>query len=91
MIRALTRRLARRHPIDAVTGIIESGTAEPTGSSSLWMDPDLVAAANRAAGIATCRACSCTDEMACPGGCTWADDDLCSTCAPASVQAVGSP
>lgn len=26
----------------------------------------------------TCRACSCTDEKPCFGGCTWVEEDLCS-------------
>jgi hypothetical protein len=28
-----------------------------------------------------CRECGCTDERACPGGCYWVEDDLCSACA----------
>ena len=28
-----------------------------------------------------CRACGCTQERACPGGCYWVEPDLCSTCA----------
>ncbi len=28
-----------------------------------------------------CRVCGCTDAKACPGGCYWVEDDLCSTCA----------
>ena len=29
-----------------------------------------------------CRACGCTDEVACEGGCCWVDErrDLCSAC-----------
>lgn len=27
-----------------------------------------------------CRACGCTDERACSGGCSWAEPDLCSAC-----------
>ena len=27
-----------------------------------------------------CRLCGCTDERACPGGCWWVADDLCSSC-----------
>lgn len=27
-----------------------------------------------------CRCCGCTDDNACPGGCSWVEDDLCSTC-----------
>ena len=28
-----------------------------------------------------CRVCGCTENNACPGGCWWAEDDLCSACA----------
>ncbi len=28
-----------------------------------------------------CRVCGCTDNNACPGGCYWVEDDLCSKCA----------
>lgn len=27
-----------------------------------------------------CRQCGCTDNRACPGGCAWVEDDLCSRC-----------
>jgi hypothetical protein len=27
-----------------------------------------------------CRVCGCTDDRACPGGCSWAEPDLCSRC-----------
>lgn len=27
-----------------------------------------------------CRACGCTDDRACPGGCWWVEADLCSAC-----------
>jgi len=27
-----------------------------------------------------CRVCGCTDVCACPGGCYWVQDDLCSSC-----------
>jgi hypothetical protein len=27
-----------------------------------------------------CRECGCTNLSACPGGCWWVDDDLCSSC-----------
>ncbi|MDR2054254.1 MAG: hypothetical protein LBQ10_00045 [Desulfovibrio sp.] len=27
-----------------------------------------------------CRKCGCTDEAACPGGCSWVEKDLCSAC-----------
>ena len=28
-----------------------------------------------------CRVCGCTWEQACPGGCYWVEEDLCSACA----------
>lgn len=28
-----------------------------------------------------CRACGCSDEQGCPGGCVWAEPNLCSRCA----------
>ena len=42
-----------------------------------------VEAENREAAVAldTCRVCGCTDAEACPGGCIWAEPDLCSRCA----------
>lgn len=37
-----------------------------------------------------CRVCGCTDERACPGGCSWVEDpgggDLCSACADAGGE-----
>jgi hypothetical protein len=27
-----------------------------------------------------CRGCGCSDERACPGGCVWAEPNLCSRC-----------
>ncbi len=33
-------------------------------------------------GVRTCRKCGCTDAMACPEGCFWVDEDLCSACVP---------
>ena len=32
--------------------------------------------------VRKCRVCGCTDAEACPGGCTWVDQDLCSQCIP---------
>lgn len=32
-----------------------------------------------------CRKCGCTDLRACPGGCSWVEDDLCSRCAGVGV------
>ena len=28
----------------------------------------------------SCRGCGCTDERACPGGCSWVTPNLCSAC-----------
>jgi hypothetical protein len=30
--------------------------------------------------IVKCRVCGCTDNKACPGGCYWVENDLCSQC-----------
>jgi hypothetical protein len=35
-------------------------------------------------GIRQCRACGCTDNFACDGGCSWIETDLCSACVPAA-------
>jgi ferredoxin len=35
-----------------------------------------------ALGIRACRVCGCTDDHACPVGCFWIEDDLCSECIP---------
>jgi hypothetical protein len=39
--------------------------------------PDL-----RPLGVRQCRACGCTDDFACDGGCGWVEIDLCSACVP---------
>jgi hypothetical protein len=31
--------------------------------------------------VSKCRVCGCTDTRACEGGCSWAEEDLCSSCA----------
>jgi hypothetical protein len=33
-------------------------------------------------GVRSCRICGCTDARACPGGCSWAGETLCSACVP---------
>jgi len=30
--------------------------------------------------LRTCKACGCTDRHGCPGGCGWAEEDLCTQC-----------
>jgi hypothetical protein len=58
---------------------------------------DIVSAVRAAAarlepddGIARCRVCGCTEDRACPGGCSWVEDprmgDLCSACDGALVR-----
>lgn len=32
--------------------------------------------------VRSCRLCGCTDARACPGGCSWVGDRLCSACVP---------
>jgi hypothetical protein len=36
--------------------------------------------------IASCRVCGCTDLSACPEGCSWVENDLCSACATAELE-----
>jgi hypothetical protein len=51
------------------------------GDASVWPEgPDLAVL-----GIRACRECGCTDASACPGGCSWVADDLCSACAPPEI------
>lgn len=33
-----------------------------------------------------CRVCGCDDFHACPGGCSWVEDDVCSACAGAEKE-----
>lgn len=37
-------------------------------------------------GYVSCRVCYCTEDRACSPPCSWAEDDLCSTCARAIEQ-----
>lgn len=39
-------------------------------------------------GYVRCRVCGCTEVDACPVGCCWVEDDLCSVCA-AAAEALG--
>lgn len=41
--------------------------------------------------VRSCRVCGCTDDRACPGGCSWLDiphDDLCSACEAAAEHVI---
>lgn len=42
--------------------------------------------AERVSGEPVCRVCGCTQYNACPGGCFWVEDDLCSRCAEAQIS-----
>jgi hypothetical protein len=39
---------------------------------------------------APCRECGCSDSLACPQGCGWAQPDLCTVCA-AELDELGCP
>lgn len=36
--------------------------------------------------VQRCRVCGCTDDRACPGGCSWAEPGLCSQCVGKEVE-----
>jgi hypothetical protein len=58
-----------------------SGLVDELGDMALarhQRDEDLVDQA--------CRKCGCTDDHACPGGCFWIADDLCSACGPRPMR-----
>lgn len=42
----------------------------------------LVIARIRGRKVRSCLLCGCTDDRACPGGCWWVGDRLCSRCGP---------
>ena len=44
-------------------------------------DVDLLEEERERRGYPPCRGCGCTDERACPEGCSWVEPDLCSECA----------
>ena len=37
--------------------------------------------------VRRCRVCRCTDARACAGGCSWVEEDLCSTCRAPAIAA----
>jgi hypothetical protein len=51
--------------------------AMPHGASAVEVEPPR----REDAKVRTCRACGCTDDHACEGGCWWVGDDICSACA----------
>jgi len=58
--------------LDEVTARLEQAAAE---GSTIRPDGKIVMT------DAECRVCGCTNERACPGGCVWAEPNLCSRCA----------
>ena len=38
----------------------------------------------------SCRVCGCNDAYACPGGCHWVAEDLCSACLDADEECPGT-
>lgn len=40
--------------------------------------------------VRSCRLCGCTDNRACPGGCSWASERLCSACVPTIDETITS-
>jgi hypothetical protein len=81
-------QLAARHPasrsfssISEAVGFVRSVQkiypAECQKLIECGFDPGFDVTVKRQA----CRECGCTEELACPEGCYWVEDDLCSACA----------
>jgi hypothetical protein len=70
----------KRGDLDAFLGMREA-SAVADGSAD-WTATE----ASGSEDVPTCIRCGCTDEQACPGGCSWVpgsmEGDLCSRCAP---------
>jgi hypothetical protein len=56
------------------------GEAEQCGDGSIWECWQKYIM-ERVKAEQVCRICGCTQDNACPGGCFWVEDDLCSECA----------
>jgi hypothetical protein len=54
---------------------------EPASVLALAFPGVTVTGAPADAAAQSCRQCGCTDLRACPGGCSWAEPGLCTTCA----------
>lgn len=55
----------------------EQGECGDTGLWSCWQKYFR----ERVASEPVCRVCGCTEDNACPGGCSWVEENLCSRCA----------
>lgn len=51
--------------------------------------PHLPPADLRPFGVQQCRECGCIQEVACRGGCSWTEEDLCSACTPVMAEMAG--
>jgi hypothetical protein len=65
---AAARMLGAPTPGSVVGGIINAALPHLTISSDLLTT------------VRQCRICGCTDDEACPGGCSWSQPEICSTC-----------
>lgn len=45
----------------------------------------------RVAAEQVCRVCGCTQQNACPGGCSWVEEDLCSSCTDKAAEMEHQP
>lgn len=66
-----------RRQLRAVAGYSGGGGAPTAPSRSA---ASVARAPASSGGPRACRACGCTDEAACVGGCSWVEADLCSAC-----------
>lgn len=71
--------------VEMVDAILETA---PDGSPVLVVAQGLIHRLRglQAANLArSCALCGCTDDVACPGGCSWVTAELCSYCAPIAL------
>jgi hypothetical protein len=64
----------------ACKGYPADGERVPIGELAGHFDHDLFKHAEAEGWV--CSGCGCTNERACPGGCSWVGHELCSSCAP---------
>lgn len=62
-----------------------NGESEQCGNDALWECWQRYFR-ERVNNEQVCRVCGCTEDNACPGGCCWVEDDLCSACASEQMQ-----
>jgi hypothetical protein len=66
-----------------VDALLEQDELELDNGVGLEIGRSLTSSGALAVDSGVCRACGCTDDEPCPGGCIWAtpNADLCSRCA----------